>query len=97
MEVLCIDKNAVNHTTNRSFIKAQQVCFPPAVENSFQCTQIFQQHVSNLQGDIKDLLAKSHPYCQRDSMKDIVQQVLAQKLHFWDSSSHYIRKAQHTY
>lgn len=64
MEVLCINKNAVNQTTNRSFIKAQQVCFSPAVKNLFKCTQILQQHVSNLQGGIGDLLAKSYRYCQ---------------------------------
>lgn len=67
MEVLCIDKNAVNHTTNRSRIQAQQVCFPPAAETPSSALKYF-SNVSNLQGDIRDLLAKSHPYCQTDSM-----------------------------
>lgn len=59
MEVSCINKNAVNHKTNRSFIKAQQVCFSSAVENPFSHIPILYQHITNLQGDIGDLLAKS--------------------------------------
>lgn len=56
-----------------------------------------QQHVSNLQGDSRDLLAKSHHYCQTNVVQDITQQVLAQKPHFRDSSSqnHNMRKTQH--
>lgn len=60
MEVSCIKKNVVNHTTNRSFIKAQQMCFSSAVESPFSHTPTLYQHVTNLQGDIRDVLAKSH-------------------------------------
>lgn len=97
MEVSCINKNAVNHTTNRSFIKAQQMCFSSAVESPFNHTPRLYQHVTNLQGDIRDLLAKSHSCCKTSIPWDTAQQILAKQPRFRASfgQNYSMNKAQH--
>lgn len=72
MEVLCINESAVKHPTNRSFIKAQQVCFPPAAQNLYKCSQRFQRRSPELPADTSNLLAKSFHYYQEKKSRRIL-------------------------
>lgn len=88
MEVLCINKSAVKHPTNRSFIKAQQVCFPPAAQNLYKRSQRFQRRSPELPADTSNLLAKILPLLPGKKItQDPVQWVLAPEPQFRDFSS----------